>query len=146
MTVSNEVLAERIEGYTRQTLAESQQVRKDLTAATEAMGRVQDAVTFVAENLSRHEQLEGHPVGMLKIGLLEKDAQKAKQDIDRLRELITLKEEVSHLAIVVGEVKSKQDARESFEGGQKSALSGLEKTILLLLASVGPFVLIIERV
>lgn len=145
MAISNEVLAERIEGYTRQTIAESQQVRRDLSAAIEEMGRVKDAITIVGEKLVLHEQLDGHPVGALKVGLLEKDSAEFRRSITQLRDLVTLKDDVAGLKVIVTEIKNKQDSQDSFEKGRRSALSAGEKAILLILAAVGPTILLIER-
>lgn len=146
MTVSNEVLAERIEGFTRQNLAESQQVRRDLTSAIETMGRVQDSLTALGEHLTRHEQLDGHPIGIHKVGLLEKDASKARHDIEQLRELVTLKTEVAQLKVTVEEVRGKQKAQDSYKEGRQSALSTAEKVILLAVATSGPILAILGKV
>lgn len=143
VTVSNEVLAERIEGFTRQVLGDNAQTRKDLTNATDAMGRVQDSVITLAESLNRHQQLEGHPVEMVKVALLEKDASKAKQDIDQLRDLVSLKGKVAQLEIAVTAIEGKQNSQASFRDGQKSALTSAEKIILLCVAASGPLLSII---
>lgn len=145
MPITNEVLAERIEGFTRQTLAESQQVRRDLTSAIDQMGRVQDAVTAAMESQNRHELLDGHRVSMLKIQALESDNQKAKHDIEQLRELVVLKGEVAQLKIAVTQVEARQKSQESFREGQRSALSTAEKIILLLVATSGPIFAIAGR-
>lgn len=145
MVISNEVLAERIEGFTRQNLAESQQVRRDLSVAIEEMGRVKDAVTLVAESLSRHEQLDGHRVSVLHVQALQKDSDKARIDIERLNELVSLKADVTQLKIVVTEVKAKQESQDYYKAGRQSALSTAEKMILLCVAISGPLFLVLER-
>lgn len=143
--VSNEVLVERIEGLTRQSLAESQQVRRDLTAVVEATGRVQDAVTAVVEAQRRHEALDGHRVSMLQITALEKDSHKAKEDIEQLRELVSLKADVSNLKVGYEQLKAKQDSQESFKQGRQSALSTAEKIILLAVATSGPIFAVLGK-
>lgn len=145
MTISNEVLAERIEGFTRQMLAESQQVRRDFTTTIEEMGRVKDTMAAMADAQTRHEKLDGHRVSMLQIGALEKDTHKAKQDIEQLRELVSLKTDVAKLKLDVLAIQGDQSSAVAFSDGRKSALSTAEKIILLLVATSGPLFVLAER-
>jgi hypothetical protein len=145
MTISNEVLAERIEGFTRQTVSESQQVRRDLTAAIEQMGRVQDAVTSVADRLTHHEQEDGHSVAMLVLSNLSKDTDKLKVETERIRELTSLKTEVIQMRADIEKVKAAQDSAKSFREGQHSALSTAEKFILLIVAASGPLLTLVNK-
>jgi hypothetical protein len=145
MTISNEVLAERIEGFTRQNLAESQQVRRDLTAAIEQMGRVQDGVTSIADRLTHHEQEDGHAVAMLVLSNLSKDTEKLKLEAERIRELTSLKTEVIQMKADIERVKALQGSAKAFQEGQHSTLSTAEKLILLLIAASGPILTLMNK-
>lgn len=140
MAVSNEVLAERIQGFTRETVAESQQLRRDISNMLDQIGRFEDRLVRATELQLAHESKPGHEISLLKIAALEKDSEAAKREIANLSKIVNLESDVSKLKLDMIRVENTQISEESFRAGQKSALSTGEKIVLLVIAS-GPFIL-----
>lgn len=140
MNISNEVLAERIQGFTRETVAESQQLRRDISNMLDQIGRFEDRLIRASELQLAHEAKPGHEISLLKIATLEKDSEAAKREIANLGKILNLESDVSKLKSEMNEVKTAQISEESFRAGQKSALSTGEKLVLLIIAA-GPFIL-----
>lgn len=138
--ISNDVLAERIEAYSKQTILESQQIRRDLSSFSDQFGRLADSVTQIVERVSMHERAPGHTESIFRLTNTEKQAEANRLQIEQIRHVVELVEKVADIDKRVTALKSHQDSEESFQAGRKSALSTGEKIVLLIIAS-GPFIL-----
>lgn len=143
--VSNDVLAERIEGYTRTTLAESQQIRRDLGNLVTELGRHADAVTKINDRLTHHESNPGHNESIFRIANVEKQVAFNQKEIGDIKHVVRLVEEVASLEVEVSKLKGRVDSRESFEKGRSSALSSGEKVVLFFAAISGPIIVAVQK-
>lgn len=143
--ISNEVLAERIEAYSKQTMASVDQVKRDISQLTQSLGRYEDHVTALGDRVTTHEKQPGHTESIFRLTQTETISLANRKDIDRLKEVFALKDEVTNLKVTVAQIQSRVEEEDAFERGRKSALSQGEKLWLVIIASIGPIVLALDR-
>lgn len=144
--VSIEVLAERIESYTRETVAESKQMRRDIAAVFEQLNRLAMKIADTDKKLDEHEKLPGHAIGIMRVSALESQVSNHAQELTSVQNILALERDITRIKVDIESLKQEQLREQAFLDGRKSALSMGEKAILLIIAMAGPAVGIADRI
>lgn len=153
MAISNEVLAERLDNWTKQSLEQQNQQRRDFTAVMESLRQVTDQVQQANDRLNLHEQQPGHPVSLTQMNHIEKDLGETKKDVAQLK---TYSEVINKVTGIEREqVAARKDLntlmeahvrQEGVVSGRQSVLTLQEKIALLLIAAAPTLTALVQKV